>query len=150
MIAIIGVAVYAISAFLNIGKTSQLGLFHQKFQETVDEIWASSITNRVVSFSLPNSIELVCFGALDGNSYNPEYENEFTELKRYASGFEQRNTNRFLYPQDKGKDFAYKQVDKIDITDLVNGFDCFEVRNGNVRIRFEKNEFDSLVSVKHE
>ena len=150
IIAIIGVAVYAITAFLQIGKTSQLGLFHQRFQETVDDIWSSSITNKVVSFSVPSSVELVCFGNLAGNSYNPKYENEFKELKRYSSGFEQQNTNRFLYPPAKAGELAYKKVDKIDFTALTNGFDCFEVRDGNVRIRLEKNEFDSLVKVEHE
>ncbi|MGV8142882.1 MAG: hypothetical protein ACP5NS_04615 [Candidatus Pacearchaeota archaeon] len=150
MIAIIGVAVYAITTFLQIGKTSQIALFHQRFQDTVNEIWSSSITNKVVSFSLPGSIELVCFGNLAGSSYNPEYENEFKELKRYASGFEQQNTNRFLYPSGKGGDFAYKKVDKIDISELTNGFDCFENKDGNVRIRLEKDEFDPLVNVAHE
>jgi hypothetical protein len=150
MIAIIGVAVYAISAFLDIGKTSKLGLFHQKFQEIVDEIWASSITNRIVSFTVPGNIEFVCFGELDGNSYNPQFEDQFTELKRYASGFEQRSTNRFLYPPAKAKDFAYKQIDKIDISGLTNGFDCFRTREGTVKIRFVKEEFDPFVRVEHE
>ncbi len=150
MIAIIGVAVYAITAFLQIGKTSQLSLFHQSFQGTIDDVWSSSITNKVVSFFLPNSIELVCFGNLAGSSYNPQYENEFRDLKRYSSGFEQDNTNRFLYPSTKAGELAYKKVDKVDLNALINGFDCFEVRDGNVRIRLEKNEFDSLVKISHE
>jgi len=150
MIAIIGVAVYAISAFLNVGKTSQLGLFHQKFEETIDEIWASSITNRVVSFTVPTNIEFVCFGDLSGASYNPQFENQFEELKRYASGFEQRNTNRFIYPPGKAKDLAYKQIEKIDISGLTNGFDCFRAREGIVKIRLVKEEFDPLVRVEHE
>ena len=150
IIAIIGVGVYAITTFLQIGKTSQIGLFHQRFQETIDEVWASAITNRVVSFSLPRNIGLVCFGSLAGNSYNPQYENEFRELKRYASGFEQQNTNRFLHPQEKAGGFAYKKVDKIDLSGLTNGFDCFEVRNGAVRIRLMKNEFEPLVKIQHE
>ena len=150
MIAIIGVAVYAITAFLNIGKTSQIALFHQRFQETVDEIWSSSITNKIVSFSVPGSVEFVCFGNLAGNSYNPEYEDEFKELKRYSSGFEQQSTNRFLYPPGKVGQLTYKKVDKVDLTGLTNGFDCFEVRDGNVRIRLQKTEFDSSVKVEHE
>ena len=150
MIAIIGVAVYAITAFLQIGKTSQLSLFHQEFQDTVDDVWSSSITNKVVSFAIPNSVELVCFGSLAGSSYNPRYENEFTELKRYSSGFEQQNTNRFLYPPQKAGELAYKKVDKIDLAELTNGFDCFEVRDGKVRIRLEKTEFDSSVRIEHE
>ena len=150
MIAIVGVAVYAITTFLHIGKTTNLALFHQKFQETVDDVWATSITNRVFSFLIPNSIKLVCFGSLAGNSYNPQYENEFRELKRYASGFEQQNTNRFMHPQEKAEGFAYKKIDKIDLSGIVNGFDCFEVRDGKVKIRLVKEDFDPLVKIQHE
>ncbi len=149
MVAIIGVAVYAISAFLDIGQTSQFGLFHQQFQETIDEVWASSITDKVSSFSLPSSIELVCFGSLSGNIFNPEYEDEFKELKRYSSNFEQQNTNRFLYPSDKGGEFTYKKIGKIDLS-AMNGFDCFEVKSGVLKIRLVKEEFDALVKIKHE
>ncbi len=150
IIAIIGVAVYAITTFLHIGKTSQLALFHQQFQKTIDDVWASAITNRVVSFSLPNSIDFVCFGSLAGITFNPQYGDEFRVLKRYASGFEQQNTNRFLYPQEKAGGFAYKRVEKVDLSGLINGFDCFAVRDGAVRIRLVKNEFDPLVKLQHE
>lgn len=149
MIAIIGVAVYAISAFLDIGTASQFGLFHQQFQETIDEVWASSITNKVSSFSIPKSIDLVCFGSLSGSSYNPRYEDEFNELKRYSSNFEQQNTNRFLYPSDKGGEFTYKKVGKIDLSTM-NGFDCFEVKSGVLKIRLVKEEFDALVKITRE
>ncbi len=150
MIAIIGVAIYAISAFLDIGKTSQLALFHQKFQEKVEEIWTSSITNKVVSFSIPNIVEFVCFGTLDKDGFNPDFEDEYNELKKYSSGFEQKNTNRFLYPPTKIKEFAYKKIDKIDLSEITNDFDCFEVKNGIVKIRFVKEEFNPLVGIKHE
>ncbi|MSS74465.1 hypothetical protein EXS72_02385 [Candidatus Pacearchaeota archaeon] len=150
MIAIIGVAVYAITSFLQIGKTSQISLFHQKFQNTVDEIWSSSITNKIVSFSLPSSIELICFGSLIGTNYNPLYERKFKEFVKYSNLHEQRNTNRFLYPIDTAKNFAYSKTEKIDVTELTGSFDCFEINSGNVKIRFEKNEFDSSVKIKHE
>ena len=142
IIAIVGVAIYAITTFLNIGKTSQIGLFHQRFQETVDDVWASSITNRVVSFSIPKSVKLVCFGSLSGSTYNPQYEDEFRELKRYSSNFEQQNTNRFLYPSDKAGEFAYKKVEKVDLSGMLNGFDCFPVDSGTVKIRLIKEDFD--------
>ncbi len=149
MVAIIGVAVYAISVFLDIGKTSQLGLFHQQFQETIDEVWASSITNKISSFSLPMSIELVCFGSISGNIYNPQYESEFKELKKYSSSFEKQNANRFFYPSDKGGEFNYKKIGKIDLS-AMNGFDCFKVKSGVLKIRLIKEEFDALVKITQE
>ena len=35
IIAIVGVATYAIVSFLELGKATELSLFHQKFQETL-------------------------------------------------------------------------------------------------------------------
>lgn len=148
IIAIIGVGVYAITTFLQIGKSTQIGLFHEKFSETVEEIWASAITNRVVSFSISNSIEYVCFGSLESGS-GGRYAAQFTKLREHSSGFEQQNTNMFLYPPDKAEDFAYKKAEKVDLSSL-GGFDCFSVEDGIVRIRLSKNEFDSLVKVQHE
>ncbi len=150
MIAIIGVAIYAISTFLSIGKTSQLAMFHQKFQENVEEVWASSITNKVASFNIPSSVEFVCFGTLDGDSYNSDFEDEYKELKKYSSGFEQKNTNRFLYPPGKSKEFAYKKIAKIDLSEIIDEFDCFEAEKGVVKIRLVKEEFSPLVRIEHE
>jgi len=149
MVAIIGVAVYAITVFLNVGKVTEIGLFHQRFQETVDDIWSSAVTNRAVSFSLPKSIELVCFGSIANPLNDNKYSDELNELRDYSSGFQQQNTNTFLYPPSKADDFAFKKVEKIDVSSL-GTFDCFEVKNGKVNIRLSKNEFDSLVKVGRE
>ena len=149
IITIIGVAVYAITAFLQVGKTAQLGLFHREFQKTVDEIWSSATTNKLVSFAIPTSIEAVCFGSIEGREIQGRYSEEFEDLKKYSSGFEQKNNNVFLYPSQKAKDFAFNKIDKLDLSGL-GEFDCFETKNGEVKIRLSKGEFDSLVKVGHE
>ena len=153
IIAIVGVATYAIVYFLDLGKATELSLFHQKFQETIDDVWGSSITDKVVSFTLPAGIELVCFGNLSSNSWDPNYENEYEHFKQYASSFEKQNTNRFIYPTNEAGDFSYKKITKIDLSELGQphtDFECFEVEGRKIRVRLEKDTFDASVKIKRE
>lgn len=148
IIALIGVAVYAITNFLGFSRSAEAGLFYEKFQSSVDDIWSSSITNRVISFSLPSNINFVCFGSIADNGYSGRYVSIFSNLRQASSGFQQQNSNVFLYPAERAKEFAFKKIDHIDTSSL--GFDCFEVKSGKVNIRLSKGEFESLVKVEHE
>ena len=150
IIAIIGVAVYAITTFMDFGNSASIGLFYNDFQETVDEIWSSATTNKIVSFSLPNSIEFVCFGSIANGINSLRYETQLKELRRSSSGFQQQTNNIFLYPSVKAKDLAFNKINRIDLTSIENGFDCFEAKSGKVIIRLSKGEFQSLVKVEHE
>lgn len=149
IITLIGVAVYGITIFLDVGKTAEIGLFYEEFQKTVDEIWSSATTNRVVDFSIPNGIEFVCFGSIANNIDAGRYTSQLRALRTASSGFQQQSTNVFLYPPENAKDFAFQKIDKIDTSSL-GTFECFEVRNRKVSIRLSKGEFESLVKVMRE
>lgn len=149
IIALIGVAVYAITAFLDFSGSAQMGLFYQEFQDSVNNVWSSATTNRVFTFTVANSIDFVCFGNIAGNIDAGQYNVQLNKLREGSSSFQQQNTNTFLYPPDKAGDLAFKKIDKIDTTTL-DDFDCFEVESGKVRIRLFKGEFDSLVKIQHE
>ncbi len=146
IIALIGVAVYGITIFLQVGKSAEIGLFYEDFQNSVDEIWSSATTNKAVEFSVPSSIKFVCFGSIANNIDAGRYSSQFQELRQFSSGFQQQNTNTFLYPPEKAGDLAFKKIDKIDTSSL-GSFDCFEARNRKVNIRLSKGEFESLVKV---
>ena len=149
IITLIGVVVYAITAFLDFGGSAQIGLFYEEFQKSVNEIWSSATTNRVIDFSVSNSVKFVCFGSIANNIDAGRYNSQFKALREFSSGFQQQNTNLFLYPPNKAKDLAYKKIEKIDTSSL-GTFDCFEVIGGKVGIRLSKEEFESLVRVSHE
>lgn len=149
IITIVGVASYVIVHFLEVGKVSQLSLFHQNFQETVNDIWASSITNKVVSFDLPSGITQVCFGNLSESRWNPNYRQQRDDFIRYSSTFDRERSNRFIYPTEKSGDFALKKVDKIDLSGF-DGFDCIEVKDRKLRVRMIKDNFNPLVKVEAE
>lgn len=149
IIALIGVAVYAITIFLDFSGTAEVGLFYEEFQNSVDSVWSSATTNRVFTFSLPRGINYVCFGSIANNIDAGRYSNVFTDLRRASSGFQQQNNNVFLYPPKKADDLAFYKIDKIDTSGL-GEFDCFSASSGNVKIKLSKGEFDSLVKVSHE
>jgi|SRR3989344_4556923 len=149
IIALIGVAVYAITAFLKFSSVAQMGLFYEEFQNNVDDVWSSATTNRIFYFSMPSSINFVCFGSIANNIDAGRYNSQLKALRDVSSGFQQQNTNTFLYPPEKAKDLAFKKIDKIDTSSL-GEFDCFEVKSGKVGIRLSKGEFESLVKVGHE
>ena len=146
IIALIGVAVYGITIFLQVGKSAEIGLFYKDFQNSVNEIWSSATTNRVINFSVPSSIKFVCFGSIENNIDAGRYSLQFQELRQFSSGFQQQSTNTFLYPPQKAGDLAFKKIDKIDTSPL-GSFDCFEARNRKVSIKLSKGEFESLVKV---
>jgi hypothetical protein len=148
IIAIVSVASYAIVYFVNLGSLSEMALFHQKFQETVDEVWGTSITDKVYRFSLPKGIEYVCFGDLTTQNWNPLYEEVYNDLIQYSSNFEQANTNRFIYPRNKAGDFDFLKVEKIDLTELGTDFECFEVRDRKIEVKMVKDQNDALVKLK--
>jgi hypothetical protein len=149
IIALIGVAVYAIMAFLDFGGSAQMGLFYEEFESAVNDVWSSATTNRVFRFSVPSSIQSVCFGSIANNIDAGRYSQQLKALREGSSGFQQQNSNVFLYPPSKAKEFAYKRVERIDTSPL-GAFDCFEARSGKVNIRLSKSEFESLVKVAHE
>lgn len=147
IIALIGVAVYGITIFLDVGKTAETALFYEEFQKSVDEIWSSATTNRVIDFSTSSGIEFVCFGSIVNNINAGRYSGQFNSLRQASSGFEQQNTNTFLYPPEQADNLAFKKIEKIDTSPL-GVFDCFQVRDKKVSIRLVKEEFDSLVKVQ--
>ena len=149
IIALIGVAVYAITAFLDFSDDAQVGLFYEEFQNSVNDIFSSATTNRVISFSVSNSIEFVCFGSIANNIDAGQYNIQLRALREASSGFQQQNTNTFMYPPEEAGDLAFKKIDKIDLSSL-NTFDCFEVEAGKIRVTLSKGEFESLVKVQHE
>ena len=140
IIALIGVAFYAISSFLDISKCAKIGIFYNDFQDRIDKAWRGSLTKDSFTGNLPNSIENVCFGNLSvgvGRQFREQYE----ELSVYA-GYE---ANTFLYPGTKACDSTslHRSIKHINAGE----FFCVPVENGEVSIKISKESGDALVRV---
>ncbi len=139
LIAIIAAtAFYAIRYFINLSKCTQISLFHKEFQDEVDAVWNSEIASDNFAGNLPGAIKSVCFK--DGNFQGSG--REYEELKDYFSA----GGNMFLYPPENSCQQASRKAQHVDLSGL--NWHCFQVKDGKVAIKLEKNSDDALVRVK--
>jgi len=147
IVAILGVSFYAISYFLNLQKCTTTSLFHQDFQNKINNAWSAEIVSEEFSLVLPKRIEAVCFGSLNSSgALSGETERIHEDLIRYSNLKQQENSNMFLHPQDKSCEMGYRTAEHIDLSEL-GGFTCFETREGRVTFKIEKGSEDALVKV---
>ena len=138
---VIAVGIYAINYFVGLGKCSEVGLFYKDLKEEVDRAWNSEITRESFDSRLPSGIASVCFGSLENGG--GKFLEEYNALRRYRN----QEGNVFLYPPEKSCDQPVLKVEHIDFSDLGN-FECFDVIDGVVKFKLEKESFDNLVKVR--
>jgi hypothetical protein len=141
IIAIIGIAIYVIIYFLNLGKCSEIGLMYQDLEKRVDKAWISEISREVFTGSVPSGVEGVCFGNLTQSFLG--FEKEHNDIER---GFRHSEDNLFLYPSGKacGKEGASHKLEHAETA----RFFCVNVVNGKFSVRIEKNNFDSFAKLE--
>jgi hypothetical protein len=147
IIAIVAITGYVISYFVNLGKATNVGLFYDRLQDEVNVVWNSAISSKTLSFNVPSEIKSVCFGDLNARNYDSRYREEYEHLRRFSSNFEKENKNMFLYPTQEAGEFAFNKLEHVDFSDLGEEFTCFDVKNGEVKIGFEKENYDLEVRV---
>jgi len=137
-------AFYAISKFLSIQKSVEIGKFTNDFQSDVDKIWKGSQGSQAMEYNLPISIEKVCF--IDYSS-----ENSGTNVKIYNElrQLHYENENMFFYPLGSGEGLDAKEIKNIDLARITGGENPFCVENmkGKVRLTIKKNFGESLVTI---
>jgi len=140
IIAIIGVAFYAISSFLSLSNCSKIGIFYNDLKTYIEKAWQATIHEDTLTAILPSGIESVCFGDLTqspSRKYTREY-NEFLKLNKKTS-------NVFLYPPEKACDFSLSSI-KLEHIKSPEFF-CLPIKTGKVEIKTKRGEFDSLVEI---
>tara|TARA_Y100000310_G_scaffold343518_1_gene451574 strand:- start:2599 stop:3105 length:507 start_codon:yes stop_codon:yes gene_type:complete len=147
IVAILGIAFFAISHFLNLQKCTTTTLFHQDFQNKINSAWSAEIVSEEFSLSLPSRIKLVCFGDLENpGTLTGETKKAYEELEKYSTLKQQEESNLFLHPQEKSCDMGYVRVSHIDLSEL-DKFTCFETRDGKIKLEIEKGSEDALVKI---
>lgn len=140
IVATVAVAIYAITYFVNSGKCVELGLYYQDVKEEVNKAWASEITQKTISGTLPSKIEKVCFGSLESDYSG--FEKEHDNIERLS----RRSTNNaFVYPAEKacGKESASANLEHVKI----DSFFCVDNGDEGAKIKLSKSTSDSLVNV---
>ncbi len=139
IVIFIVVAIIAVKALLNTQKCSQINIFADDLQKQIDEIWKGSKGEVVFASNLPSGIEYVCFADLS----KPEtIDTEiYEELRRNFNP----NANLYFYPQKHACGEPYRTIYHINLTSLDNPY-CIE-NNNQIKIRIQKDYFESLVSI---
>lgn len=136
IVAIISVAVYAITYFVGLKKCTEISLFYKNLQDTTDRAWNSDSVSDFFRGTLPESIEEVCIGNLSQAPAGKEY----TALKIYI----RQNANIFLYPPKKACEAKYISLKHADI----KSFSCVDVKNGQISLKVRKSSYDTLVTIE--
>ena len=141
IIAILGVGIYAITTFLNIGKCTNLNLFVDDLQNKVDKAWTSTATQDTLELSIPADIGSICFSGNDETKFAPNFEREYGDLRLYLG----EGNNLFIHPPKKkcGIEMISYKIDHVNI----DRFFCSEVSSGKVQLKISKSTIDPLVRV---
>ena len=144
IIIFISVAFFAISKFLGLQKSVQVGQFKDKLQFDVDKIWKSSQGSQEIEYTVPSKIEKVCFV-----DYNSPEEGEdaliYDDLKKAYFGSE----NFIFYPVGSGEGLDSTVINHIDldlITEEQNPF-CLDNIGGKVKMTLSMDFGESLVKI---
>ncbi len=136
IVVVIAVGFYMVSYFLSLKNCSELGLFRQSLQTSINEAWRSDEALDLFEGRVPGSVDSICFGSLSEGKDTEEYR----DLRQY----DEPGINLFFHPLPSGRcDIQYGSLEHVRF----NGFVCLPVENGRVDIRLVKNSFDGTVLV---
>jgi hypothetical protein len=138
MVVFFAIAFIAVKSFLDLGRTSNVGLFYEEFQEEIDDAWASQSSETTFKIDLPDGIKKVCFA--DFNAVNYEEDSEVVEYEIYEEA------NTFLIPFSESQGLGYKYINHLDIENTTSSKNpyCVDVDDG---IKIKKDFYDRLVIV---
>ncbi len=144
IVTFISFAFFAISKFLGIQKSVEVGKFLNDFQSDVDRIWQGSQGSEVKTYSIPKKIEYVCFA-----DYTEQERGENSVLYQRLYEVYYENENMFFYPVGSGEGLDSKELKHIDIkrmTEVENPF-CIKNNQGKISFTIKKDFGEALVTI---
>lgn len=144
IIVFIVFAFYAIGKFLDIQKSVKVGQFSESLKADVDRMWKSSSGSQAVEYSLPSSVESVCFTDF-GESASSGKEKTYDSLRMVH--FNEENT--FFYPVGSAGGVDSVKINNIDLTEITKKENpyCIESVNEKIKLTIKKDIGSALVVV---
>jgi len=130
----------AINSFLDLGSSTNVGMFYDELQGAVDNAIKSQESDKAFAIDLPKGITHVCFGNLSAPITNQEFYGEIRNYEVY-------NANTFLYPPAKASGMEWKIIDKINVTKITRNQNPYCV-SVDVDLRIKKSFYDRLVLIE--
>jgi len=146
IIVFISFAFYAIGKFLDIQKSAKTGQFISNLESNVNQMWTSSQGSQELEYSLPTSVDYVCFADFSGGASKSGPKQEIYGDLRFVH-FE--DENMFFYPVGSSGAVDSAQIENIDvfeITKIENPY-CITVAKGDVKLTIRKGINERLVTV---
>ena len=132
IVVFVVVAFIAVGYFLDIGKSSSVGMFYRELQGAVDDAFSSQSSEASFDIDLPSNIKFICFANLSARITNQGADYE--AIKNY----DVYDANVFLVPPEKAQNMQWKFIDWINVSKITlneNPY-CVDVDDG-LRIRKE-------------
>jgi len=140
IVVFVVIAFIAVGYFLDIGRSSGVGMFYAEFQDAVDESMGGQFSEAVFEIDLPDGVKQVCIANLSDTITNPgpAYE-AIRNYDVYAA-------NTFLVPPEYAEGMEWKLIEHIDVEKITfeeNPY-CVNVEAG---LTIKKGFYDKLVIV---
>ncbi len=135
------IAFIAVGYFLDIGRTSNVGMFYKDLQDGVNSALGGQYSGVHFDINLPSKIKEVCFANLSAKITNDG--SEYKAIRNY----DVYKANIFLVPPQYAENMQWnfiKYIDIAKITEKQNPY-CVSVANG---LTINKGFYDKLVWIK--
>jgi len=141
IVVFIVIAFIAVGFFLDIGRSSGVGLFYDELQDAVDEAWSEQSGEFDFEIDLPSGITEVCFGNMSDEITNldPAYK----ELINY----DVYDANTFLVPPSEAQNMQWKLIKHINIS-KITAMDNPYCVSADGKLRIKKGFYDKLVVIE--
>ncbi len=140
IVVFVVIAFIAVGYFLDIGRSSSVGMFYREFQDAVDDAMRGQFEESSFKIDLPSGIESVCFANLSVEITNSGAE--YDAIRDYDI----YEANVFLVPPEYAQKMEWKLIDGINVSKITatsNPY-CVDVKDGFV---IKKGFYDKLVWV---
>ena len=141
IIVFVVIAFIAVGYFLDIGKSSGVGMFYRELQNAVNDAYSGQSSEMNFDIDLPSNIKFVCFANLSKEITNRGVE--YDAIKNY----DVYNANVFLVPPEYAQNMQWKFIKYLDITKttLVKNPYCVNIEDG---LKINKGFYDKLVWIE--
>lgn len=141
IVVFVAIAFIAVGYFLDIGRSSGVGMFYSDLQDEVNGALSGQYSGAHFDIDLPSKIKKVCFANLSAKITNlgPEYE----AIKNY----DVYDANIFLVPPEYTQNMQWNLIEYINITKITrmkNPY-CVDINKG---LTINKGFYDKSVWIE--
>lgn len=141
IVVFVVIAFIAVGYFLDIGRSSSVGMFYRDFQAVVDDAMRGQFEESSFEIDLPSEIKEVCFANLSAEITNAGAEYE--AIRNY----DVYDANVFLVPPEYAQNMQWKLIDRINVSKITESKNPYCVDAGGELI-VKKGFYDKLVWVE--